>query len=222
MSERGPAIAGSLCPAGAWVALLLVCGGAASGAELWREEIDFELCRVVLISEATDVRASTSSRRNEITVEGDSSTLAIEPSRDGANLTLRVEGASDGDGEIEVRLPPACSAEIKTGSGTVSVDGGKEGLSYSVSTVTGAVEALVDPDSSTAVELATSGEITTDYSIRIDYVYRQEPSKHGSLIVEGNRDTGTDRVFLTSLRGAISVLRRPDGPPGETPQNRHP
>lgn len=178
------------------------------GGELWRGELRIEPCRVELVGEAEDVRARASSRRHEVAVEGDSSSLTIESSREGGNLTLRVVGRSGGDrGEIEVWLPPACSAELSTDSGKVVVDGGSELLSYSVSTVTGPIEAIVDPRSNTLVELATSGEITIDFSIHIDYRYHQEPSKHGRVIVGGDAGSGTNRVLLTSRQGAVSVLR---------------
>ncbi len=207
MGARGPAVAVSL--AGLWMFSALLSGAPAAGDELWREAIEAEPCRVELVNELGGVHAEVSELPDQVVLEGDSSVLAIESSRQGGTLTLRViENGELGHGDVAIFFPRGCSAAVRTDSGAVTVNGGSQGFSYAVETVTGTITAIVDPASDTVLELATSGEITVDYSIAIDREYHAEPAKHGEVIIGTDRGPSTDRVRLTSRRGGISVLRQ--------------
>jgi hypothetical protein len=73
-----------------------------------------------------------------------------------------------------------------------------------LSTTTGPITLYLDPQASVAVDLATSGEITVDFSVFIDYVYHQEPAKLGKVVI----GDGLTSARVNSRRGHISVLRR--------------
>ncbi|MCP3959329.1 MAG: DUF4097 domain-containing protein [bacterium] len=79
-----------------------------------------------------------------------------------------------------------------------------------VDTVTGDITVFAGPDTSATISFATSGEITVDYPVEIEFRHRQEPAKHG-LVVIGD---GAEQVRLRSRQGSVSVLRRPasEGP----------
>ena len=102
---------------------------------------------------------------------------------------------------------------------------GQEIFPAAVDTVTGDITAWVDPDAEATIVLATSGEITTDFSIVIDFRYHEEPAKHGRLTIRAGAtiEGGATKVRLTSRRGAVSVLRRhpPESRPvEEVPRDR--
>ena len=205
------------CVAPAWLALLVASAGSAMPAELWRGVVEEEPCRIEVRSEATELRLSPGGHLNEIVVEGDPRLLAIETRREGGRFVLEVDELSGQPrGVAGIELPSACSVSVESGSGSVVIDGGEKWLSYSVSTATGTITAYLDPGSDTLVELATSGEITVDFSIRIERAYHQEPSKRGRVVIGNEGSPVNRRVRLTSRQGAISILRRPEES-GETP-----
>jgi hypothetical protein len=81
---------------------------------------------------------------------------------------------------------------------------GRDALPFSAETVTGDITAVVDADANLTLRLATSGEITVDFPIDIDYRYLQEPAKHGRIVL----GDGTTLVDLKSRQGTIRVLRK--------------
>ena len=100
-------------------------------------------------------------------------------------------------------MTPGCDVAVRTTDGAVSLEVGSEAFPVAVDTVTGDIMVWLDPDGDATIVFATSGEITTDFTIAIDFRYHEEPAKHGSVAIHG----GSTTIRLTSLRGAVSVLR---------------
>ena len=76
------------------------------------------------------------------------------------------------------------------------------GEAQEVSTLTGDITLRV-PEGSFSIELATSGEITVDFPVEIEYRYHGEPSKEGLITI----GSGATSIRLESRRGTIRVLR---------------
>jgi hypothetical protein len=70
-------------------------------------------------------------------------------------------------------------------------------------TETGDVEVYVGEDAHMSVNLATSGEICTDFSIDIEHRRFEEPSKHGVVTV----GQGGSRLRLASKQGRVCLRR---------------
>ncbi len=178
----------------------------ASGDELWRGPTG-EGCRIVLVNEVGGVRAGTDPAAEESVVLGAASELTVAAAESSGQTELTVarrgDGSEPGTGDVELRMPPGCALSVRTGAGAVEVEIGRDSPPVTVETVTGDVTARVDPAAGVAIELATSGEITTDFTIAIDFRYHQEPSRIGRVAI----GTGVTEVRLSSRRGAVRVLR---------------
>lgn len=156
---------------------------AGSGVELWRgpEGRSAETCRIALSTADAAVEVRTVTDGPAVLLGDDARSSVSLSSEDGKeDDTTRL--VATGDGPLVLRLPPRCAVSVET--------------------VTGAVVYRAEPESDATVFLATSGEITVDFSVEIEYRHHQEPSKYGQVTVG---DGGT-RVELTSRRGAVSIL----------------
>ncbi len=74
-------------------------------------------------------------------------------------------------------------------------------------TVTGDIEIYLREDANMRVTLATSGEISTDFSMQIEHRRFEEPGKHAVAVV----GRGGPELFLSSKRGRIRLLRLQKG-----------
>lgn len=81
------------------------------------------------------------------------------------------------------------------------------GVQQSLSTLTGDVTAYLWEDASVTVEAATSGELSTDFSLQVEYRKSEEPSKRAVAVVGG----GGARLSLSSKQGRVRILRLPRG-----------
>lgn len=181
-----------------------------AGDELWRGSTGMAACPLLLINEIGGVRVDGLPAESVPVVVG-SSGLTIEASLNDGTRTLVV--GRDGDatsGDVELSVPPGCDVGIRTTDGSVDAEIGPAAFPLTVDTVTGDVTAWVDATAEATISLATSGEITTDYTIEIDFRYHVEPAKHGRIAIGGEATRAPVGLRLTSRRGAVSVLRPTD------------
>ncbi len=184
-----------------------------AGEPLWSAAVGEGPCAVELINELGGIDVRPSDQR--IVVWGKTPELAIEAVHGAGDVKLTVtDGGRSAGGDVELQVPPRCDVTVRTGDGAVDVDLGPRPLKVAVETVTGAITVRADPAAAVTIDLATSGEITTDYTIAIDFRYHQEPAKYGRVqVVGGGSATGaTAEVHLTSRRGAVRVLRPSSSP----------
>lgn len=92
-------------------------------------------------------------------------------------------------------------------SGTISAELGGTGEQQSLVTETGAIEAYLWEDADLTVTAATSGEISTDFSLQIDYRRSEEPSKMATAVL----GKGTSSLRIESKQGRVRMLRLPRG-----------
>ena len=70
--------------------------------------------------------------------------------------------------------------------------------------ITGDIEVTVYEDATHDVTIATSGIISTDFSVEIEHKRFEEPGKHARATIGG----GGPKLSMTSKRGRISLLRQ--------------
>lgn len=185
-----------------FLASTLVPMAPVSAKELWRADPDPEACRFVLVNELGGVIVETTGER--ILVSSDVPGLAVEATRGEGGVTLAVSSPDpETAGDVTLRVPIRCQVAVRTDRGPVEVALDSEPATLAIETVTGPITAHVDPLSPVTIALATSGEITTDFSIDIEFKYHQEPAKFGTVSVANGGGT----VRLTSRQGAVRVLR---------------
>ncbi len=73
-----------------------------------------------------------------------------------------------------------------------------------IESVTGDLEITVYEDATHEVAIATSGIISTDFSLEIEYRRLEEPGKHARATIGG----GGPKLSMTSKRGKVSLLRQ--------------
>lgn len=76
-------------------------------------------------------------------------------------------------------------------------------LPLELTTVTGEIEIHVWEDARLNVDLATSGEISTDFSMTVEHRRLEEPSKYASAVLGG----GGPLLTVRSKRGRVRLLR---------------
>lgn len=75
-----------------------------------------------------------------------------------------------------------------------------------LTTVTGDIEAYLWADANVNVRIATSGEISTDFSLEIEHRDKEEPGKYARATV----GKGGAELSLLSKRGRVRLLRLPE------------
>lgn len=103
---------------------------------------------------------------------------------------------------VLLEVPAGCDLAIQTGAGEVDVRGSQLGR-LAAESATGDITLWVPPSVEPAVEVATSGEITVDFSITIEYLRHQEPEKLGRI----EPGAGASWAQLRSRQGSIRVLQ---------------
>jgi len=72
-----------------------------------------------------------------------------------------------------------------------------------LTSITGPITVFVSPEANLDVELATSGLLTTDFTIVVDHDEHAEPDKHAAAVIgQGGR-----RLVVTSKRGDLTLRR---------------
>jgi hypothetical protein len=118
-------------------------------------------------------------------------------------ITANVSTKSD-KGKILIRSVTG-SVQASNGSGSVYVEflSDVTKSAQELSTRTGDITLYVDEKIDSILHLETSGEISTDFSIQIDYDGRKEPDKTAKAKI-GN---AKNNIFARSKRGRIRLLR---------------
>lgn len=169
--------------------VLLVAAPAAAADVLWQAPATRE-CKIVLVFADGPVEVVRGAPPRLL---GDARRVSVAVTqRAGETLLTLTPAGSPGDAGVLLEAPVSCRLDVQTQTGDITL--------------------IADKDDHLGVELATSGEITVDFSITIDYHHHEEPAKRG-LITTGPKDTGeTPVIRLSSRQGAIRVLRsRPRG-----------
>lgn len=191
----------------AWV-LAVAWAAVAVAAEpadvLWRAPSPSP-CRLQLTHEqgGVEVRGLASGETARVLGSGGVGILATNGDDGRTVLTSEGRDSSQAGGDLIFEVPAGCDVAVSTAGGPVRVGLAPDFGPLAVATVTGDVTLEVDPGGDFDVALATSGEITVDFSVAIDYRYHSEPAKHGRVLI----GSGKTNVRLTSRRGVVSVLR---------------
>jgi len=154
------------------------------GAEETRDRVDL----VLFVPQGAALHARTEADRIEVKgLEGD----LIAESVKGDIWVRKVKGnvrAKSERGQISAMLETGVTAQPQQ-----------------FSTVTGEIEVHLWEDANMNVTIDTSGEISTDFSMRIEHRRFEEPGKHAVAIVG---DEGP-QLSLFSKRGRVRLLRLP-------------
>jgi hypothetical protein len=108
-------------------------------------------------------------------------------------------------GDITLRgIKGAVQAQTRDGTIEASLDGAPRGAKQRLATTTGTLQVGVDDRLDAAVQMATSAQFATDYSIQVERRAGQEPNKIARTVIGENHST----LVLDSRRGEIRLLRR--------------
>lgn len=107
-------------------------------------------------------------------------------------------------GDIRIRsVEGRVRAKTARGQIAASLEADVTSESQDLSTDTGDIEVYLWEDANVEVEIATSGEISTDFSIRIEHLRSEEPGKRATAVVGG----GGPKLSLYTKRGRVKLLR---------------
>lgn len=114
--------------------------------------------------------------------------------------------ASSIDGEIRIQSIEG-RIKVKSDRGPISatIEVGVTDQPQEITTVTGDIEVHLWEDAGMDVRVATSGEISTDFTMEIEHRRFEEPGKHAKATV----GKGGPRLDLRSKRGRVRLLRLP-------------
>ncbi len=165
-------------------------------AELLRDTTDrSRVDLAVMVPKALTVSART--ERGMVECHGVKSDATLETTR-GDIFVRKTSGCVNGRtemGKIQVVLLPGVTESAQT-----------------FQSVTGDISVYVADTANLDVTLATSGEITTDYSVRIEHRDHEEPDKIAvARVGAGGRD-----LDLRSKRGSLKLRRLPVPSPAVT------
>jgi hypothetical protein len=114
--------------------------------------------------------------------------------------------ASSLTGDIRIRsVKGNVRAKSARGDLSIALETGVTADSQELSTETGEIEVYLWEDANMNVTIATSGMISTDFSIEIEHRRAEEPGKRGTATV----GKGGPRLSLYSKRGQVRLLRLP-------------
>ncbi|HKQ63144.1 MAG TPA: hypothetical protein VJS92_17790 [Candidatus Polarisedimenticolaceae bacterium] len=149
-----------------------------------RDRVDL----VVFVPKGTPLEAETD--KDKIEIKGLKSDVAARSAR----------------GDVSIRgVAGRVRAHSARGQISVALEGGATQEPQELSTETGDIEAYLWEDAAVEVRLATSGEISTDFSIQIEHHKFEEPDKIGIAVV----GKGGPKLSLLSKRGHLRLLRLP-------------
>ena len=112
--------------------------------------------------------------------------------------------ASSGTGDVWIRaVEGSVRAKSARGDLSVALETGATRESQDFTTETGNIEVHLWEDADLAVRIATSGEISTDFSLQIEHLRGEEPGKRAVAVV----GDGGPELILNSKRGRVSLLR---------------
>jgi len=107
-------------------------------------------------------------------------------------------------GDMRIRaIQGRVNAKSERGAITVTLETGATADAQDFATETGDIEVWLWEDGGFNASLATSGEISTDFSLEIEHRRFEEPSKHATAIV----GEGGPGLTLRSKQGRVRLLR---------------
>jgi hypothetical protein len=108
------------------------------------------------------------------------------------------------EGDLRLRsIGGRISAKTARGAIAATLETGVTDEPQSLATETGPIEVHLWEDADLQVEIATSGVISTDFSIEIEHRRFEEPGKRAHAVI----GAGSARLVLRSNRGPVSLLR---------------
>jgi len=134
-------------------------------------------------------RVELSTTDDDIAVKGLKGDLAINTIK--GNVTLR-------------KISGAVNVRSERGQVTALLESAVTELNQHFESTTGDIEVTVYEDAAHDVAIATSGTISTDFSLEIEHRRFEEPGKHARAAIGG----GGPKLSMTSKRGRISLLRQ--------------
>ena len=150
----------------------------------WRDRIDV----VVFVPE--DIPLTVETSVDDVELKGLHSDVSVKTVTGNVNIR-KIKGSVD--------------VESDRGRLIVTLATGVTKNAQSFSTVTGDIDVYVWEDADVTFDLATSGEIATDFSIDIDHKRFEEPDKYATAVV----NDGNGKVTLRSKRGRLKLGRLP-------------
>lgn len=102
------------------------------------------------------------------------------------------------------KVTGAVNVRSELGQVVALLESGVTQSSQHLESITGDIEVTVYEDARHDVTIATSGIISTDFSIEIEHRRFEEPGKHARATIGG----GGPKLSMTSKRGRISLLRQ--------------
>ena len=113
--------------------------------------------------------------------------------------------ASSRQGEIRIRsIQGRVNAKSSRGAISAALEAGVTEQPQAITTETGDIEVYLWEDASMQVQLSTSGEISTDFTIEIEHRRFEEPGKHGRATIGEDGPS----LALESKRGRVRLLRQ--------------
>lgn len=160
-------------------------------------------CQLRLESPTGDIEVAVASGRPRLV--GDAAAWRLEASEVGGVTRLSasvVAPAAPLVRPLRLEAPGTCRLTVVTRQGNVQAVGAFL-APLELETDSGTLTLRVIAASDLAVELATSGEITVDFSVSIDYRHHREPAKHGRIVL----GSASNSARLSSRVGTIRVLK---------------
>ncbi len=157
-------------------------------------------CRIRLDSPTGELTLAEGRGRPRLL--GIASVWSLKASEEDGATRLVASPQAPGAIALRLEVPPSCQLIVVTQRGNIEA-AGLFASPLELETGSGNITLRVPAASDLAVELATSGEITVDFSVSIDYRHHQEPSKQGRIVL----GSAAGSVRLSSNTGSIRVLK---------------
>lgn len=131
--------------------------------------------------------------------------LTATDAADAPRLTLRVARELAAHAHAQLQVPGQCALRVTSGEGHVTLLAGTR-APLNVETTTGTIVLCIEEPTDLELSLATSGELTVDFSVMLDYDPRREPSKKGSIRFRSGAPHAALPIRLSSRQGAIRTV----------------
>lgn len=183
--------------------LLVALPTIVSAQELWRgdadqcpAEVSFESGFLTVLRGPGPAVLTALSPGFELTAAGvaDAPRLALQTARELA-----------AQAHAQLQVPGQCALRVTSGEGHVTLLAGTR-APLIVETTTGTIVLCIEEPTDIDLSLATSGELTVDFSLTLDYDPRREPSKKGSIRFRSGTPHAAIPVSLSSRQGAIRTV----------------
>jgi len=174
----------------------------AEASVLWESDLGKGSINISIINEYGSIHL-VPSPSSTMTISGSNGKITLSESPSGQHLSVIPPEDHSRPTDIKVMVPLVSQLNVTTLSGVIVSDELSE-MPMFFETKTGHITIAPQPTSNFDVSLKTSGEITVDFSIKIEQRWNIEPSKTGHITI----GEGGVPMILESRRGNLSVLRR--------------